>query len=336
MKRKLIRVMSLVFLFCATLYPLAIAADLEVKDLKLHFQPNAIFALHSVAIEKGWFQEAGFKTVEKKSFTAGALAGQALIAGEIHFWTPGNWPVISMRHNGVPVVIVGTLNAAPAEWLMVRDDAGVEKPEDLYKIKIATLVGSTCSGVIQNMADQYGLDPKKLQITNLAPPEQLTSLLANEVQAIMVWPPFSIKARKVATYRFNSLDFSNTLMPVVYSEDFIRKNPNAAKAVLNVLLRAQVWVRDPANKNEAISIHAKVSEQPAGVIEEAWDAFWNPKYPHGMVDQRFVDAFKNYTEFQASQGRIKDPKSVLTYLYTDFLEEVKPEFLQGIKGEWKP
>jgi ABC-type nitrate/sulfonate/bicarbonate transport system substrate-binding protein len=135
---------------------------------------------------------------------------------------------------------------------------------------------------------------------------------------------------------FNSLNFSHTNMPVVYSEEFIRKYPNTAKAILKVLLRAQEWTKNPANKAEAVKIHAKVSEQSEDVIEQAWGAFWNPKYAHGIVNQEFIEGYENYTKHQVNAGRIKNPKSVLTYLCTDLLEEVKPEYLQGVKGQWKP
>ena len=50
------------------------AAEPEVKNLKIGFGVDLPFAPHVIALEKGWFQEAGFKSVEPKSFSAGALA----------------------------------------------------------------------------------------------------------------------------------------------------------------------------------------------------------------------------------------------------------------------
>ena len=67
------------------------AADPEVKNLKISFGIDLPFAPHVIAFEKGWFEEAGFESVEPKTFTAGALAGEALLAGEIHIWQPSNW-----------------------------------------------------------------------------------------------------------------------------------------------------------------------------------------------------------------------------------------------------
>src|SRR5581483_9010249 len=102
------------------------AAQPETKRLVLGFGIDPPFAPHIVALTKGWFREAGFTEVSTKTFTAGALAGEALVAGEIQLWTPGNLPPVSMYHNGIPVVVLGT-NCV--NWgldkLVARKDAGV-------------------------------------------------------------------------------------------------------------------------------------------------------------------------------------------------------------------
>src|SRR5438045_1519608 len=80
----------------------------ETAKLALGFGLDPVFAPHMVAMTKGWFKDAGFTEVTTKTFSGGALAGEALVANEIQLWTPGNLPPISMAHNGVPIVVLGT------------------------------------------------------------------------------------------------------------------------------------------------------------------------------------------------------------------------------------
>ncbi len=317
----------------------------ELKTLLLHYQADVAFAPQSVALEKGWFEEVGFEKVETKSFTAGALAGEALLAGEIYAWTPGNVPVISMRHNGMPVVVVANLAKAPVEKLVVHPDAGVENPEDLLNIRIGLLEGSTASAVLNNLAVHYGLDPSALQVVNLPPPEQLTSLTNNEIQAMIVWAPFNYQARDQIGAKFlldsnvshfavddgAQVSFSHTRTPIVFTEDFIRKYPNTTKAIVAVLLRAQEYVLDPANRDEAIAIHAKRSEQDVEAVKAAWDDFgFDP-----MIDESYLEDMQNYTDFLASAGRIENPMDPRDYLYTDILKQLKPEYVK-VEGNWTP
>lgn len=316
----------------------------EVKNLRLHFQADVAFVPVALAIKKGWFKDAGFENVEQKSFTAGALAGEALIAGEIDVWTPGNVPVINMRHNGKPVVVVGNMAKSPVEKLVVRNDAGVNTPEDLSKVKIGLLSGSTAEAVLSNIANHYKLDASKLQVVNLPPPEQLTAFTKGDVQAILVWGPFNYQARDAGgKFVFNSnvsgfdadkgqpVIASHTRSPIVFSEDFMRKNPNTAKALLCVYVKAVEYASDPANKAEGVAALAELAKTPAEIIELSWDDFGFD----GKLDQSYVDDMQNYTDYLAGAGRIQNPSSPLTYTYTGLLSELRPDWVQ-VTGEWKP
>src|SRR5690606_37807925 len=115
----------------------AATAQVETDTLGISIGVDLPFLVHVVAKEKGWFADAGFTNVEFKTFQSGNMAGEAIVAGEIQLWTPGNLPPVAMVHNGIPVVVLGT-NAVShgLEKIVVRNDAGVNAPEDLYKIKL--------------------------------------------------------------------------------------------------------------------------------------------------------------------------------------------------------
>jgi ABC-type nitrate/sulfonate/bicarbonate transport system substrate-binding protein len=201
---------------CGLLSPCAASAqeEPEIKELALGFGLDLPFAVHVVAIEKGWFEEAGFEEVTTRTFTAGALAGEALVAGEIHLWTPGNLPPISMVHNAIPVVVLGidSINLG-LDKLVVRKDANVTEPEDLYGMKIGLLEGSTASLDLANLIAHYGLDAGRIQVVNLAPPEQLASLIAGDVQALLAWEPWRTGRCRRPTPRSCTRAWSATSTP---------------------------------------------------------------------------------------------------------------------------
>ncbi|MBK7592045.1 MAG: ABC transporter substrate-binding protein [Betaproteobacteria bacterium] len=117
----------------------------ETAKLAMGFGLDPVFAPHMVAVAKGWFRDAGFTDVSTKTFSGGAVAGEALVANEIQLWTPGNLPPISMAHNAVPIVVLGTNAIAWAvDKLVARKDANIRTPEDLW-IKIGLLQGPTAS-----------------------------------------------------------------------------------------------------------------------------------------------------------------------------------------------
>lgn len=321
--------------------------ELEQTKLRLGFGLDPVYAPHIVAIEKGWLAEAGFEEIETATFTSGAAAGEALLAGEIDLWTPGTVPPISMRHNGVPVVIVGTNTLAYIEKFVARTDAGLEEPEDLLDIQIGLLEGSTASAAVENLALHYGLDPLKLQIVNLQPPEQMTALINNDIQAFVVWNPWPYLAETsedvdaeilhngtVSNFPWDAgeeFQISFTRSVWVMSEDFIRKNPHTARALMLTLYRAQDYVADPENREEVVALISEYLDQPVEQNEALWDdySFEN------IFDENYVRDLQEYTDFLYESGRIEDPQDPMSYTYTGFMAEYNPDNVV-IEGTWEP
>jgi ABC-type nitrate/sulfonate/bicarbonate transport system substrate-binding protein len=318
----------------------------EVDTLSMSIGVDLPFLVHIVAREKGWFKDAGFKSVDFKTFSSGNLAGEALLAGQIDLWTPGNLPPVSMAHNGVPVVVLGT-NAVShgLEKLVVRKDANVESPEDLYKVKIGLLLSSTSGAMLANIAKRYGLDASRIQAVNLAPPEAMASLANNEIQGIIFWEPWPYKALHeldtklvhTGTESFfkqnhgQEAQVSNNRTVWVASEDFVRRNSNATKALVRVLLKTQNYIRDPANRDEVLKIYSDFQKQPLEMNKELLgDYTFDP-----AVDQAYVQDMAAIADFLESTNRISSRKDILSYTYTDPMKQIDASLVK-VEGKWKP
>ena len=317
----------------------------ETTKLALGFGLDLVFAPHMVAISKGWFKEAGFTDVTTKTFTGGAAAGEALVADEINLWTPGNLPPISMTHNGVPIVILGTnCIAAAADKLIARKDANVKTPEDLYKVKIGLVQGSTASADLFYLAKVYDLDDKRLQVVNMPPPEQLAALNSNNIQAMLCWEPWGYNALKSGTTHMvhsgtvsgfagnqgvrTKISYTRSLF--VASQEFVKKNPIATQKMVQVLTRGQRYVADPRNRDEVINLFAEQTKQDKALAQATWgDYSFDPTF-----DEEYVKDMEQMTQFLAASGRIKSPKSVLDYTYTAPLAAVDPSLVK-VPGRFK-
>ncbi len=317
----------------------------EVTKLTLAFGLDPVFAPHMVAMQKGWFKDAGFSDVSTKSFTGGAIAGEALVAGEIALWTPGNLPPISMTHSGVPVVVLGTnALAMSADRLVARKDANVRTPEDLYRIRIGLLQGSTASADLYYLAKHYNLDEKRLQVVNMPPPEQLAALNSNSVQAMLCWQPWGYNALKsgnaelihtglqseFAANKGKDAQVSYTRSLFVASEEFVRKNPVATRRMMEVLVRAQRYVADPKNRDEVITLFVNETKQDRTLANAIWDEYtFEP-----VFDDRYVRDMDRLTEFLVASGRLKSPKNPLDYTFTDPVAAVDKSLVK-VPGRFK-
>ena len=318
----------------------------EVDTISMGIGVDLPFLVHVVAREKGWLAEAGFENVEFKSFSSGNLAGEALLADEIQLWTPGNLPPVAMAHNGIPVVILGT-NAVShgLEKIVVRGDAGVETPEDLYDIKLGLLLSSTSGALLGNVAEAYGLDASRIEAVNLAPPEAMAALANNEIQGIIFWEPWPYLAVKdqdakvvhtgtVSHFAGNDGEdkqVSNNRTVWVASQDWVRENPNATRALIDVLVRTQAYVSDPANREEVLTIFSEFQDQPLEMNEALLDNYeFDP-----AIDPAYVTDMAAIADFLELTNRISDRRDVLSYTYSEPLKAVDPG-LVSVEGEWRP
>lgn len=321
-------------------------AEPETKNLKISFGIDLPFAPHVIALKKGWFKEAGFENVEPVSFSAGALAGEALLAGEIQIWQPSNIPPTSMVHNAVPVALIANGSVLTGlEKLVVRSDANVSKPEDLYNIKIGLLVGSSSGMMLNNIINAYNLDKDKIQAINLAPPEALASMAANEIQGLLIWEPWPYRAlaeidSKVVHTGLKSffdhntgetVQVSNLRSVMVASQDFIRDNPETIKAYLSVMAKAHAYAADPGNKEEVVSAFAEFQKQPTQISTDLYE-----NYGYDLtIDDKFMSDVDEVIEYLFSVGRIKSKMKAADFIYTEGLKAADPGLVKA-DGAWKP
>lgn len=305
----------------------------EISKLAMGFGLDPVFAPHIIAMDKGWLKDAGFTDIATPSFTSGATAGEALLSGDIQLWTPGNLPPISMAQSGLPVVVLGTdCIAAAADNLVARKDADIRAPEDLYRIKIGLLDGSTASVVLAGLARHYGLDAKRLQVVNMPPPEQFASLKSNAIQAMLCWQPWAYNALALDNTvlvhsgvasgfeknRGEKVRISATRSLLVTSEDFVRRNPNATRLLMAVLVRAQRYVSDPANRAGVLDRVAAVTKQDRALVEAIWNQYsFDPSF-----DQGYVDDMRATADYLVASGRAKAVKDPLDY--TDWIRRRRP------------
>ena len=316
----------------------------EITTLELGFGLDPVFAPHILAMSKGWLREAGFTKVDTKSFTSGALAGEALISGQIHLWTPGNLPPISMVANDVPVVVLGTnCIATEADNLVARKDANIRKPDDLYGIKIGLLAGSSASAMLHNIAKRYGLDEKRLQPVNLPPPEQLAGLKSGAVQALLCWQPWGhnalaaggelIHSGTTSFFEMNKgqkVQVSATRSIFVVSKDFARKNPNATRALMAALVRGQKYAADPANRAEVLALVAQETRQDRALVEAIWGQYrFDP-----AIGEAYVADMRAMASFLVASGRMKSEGDPMDYTYTAPVAAADPA-LVAIPGKAK-
>jgi NitT/TauT family transport system substrate-binding protein len=157
--------------------------------------PNITHAQAMVGKANGWFDKTMGPQVKVQwtSFNAGPSAIEALFAGAIDMTYVGPNPAINgyVRSNGIALRVVAGAASGGAS-LVVRNDAGINKPEDFHGKRVASpQFGNTQDVALRNWIKSHGLKTNDkggdVQIVPLANPDQLTLFLKKDLDA--AWAP---------------------------------------------------------------------------------------------------------------------------------------------------
>jgi NitT/TauT family transport system substrate-binding protein len=204
--------------------------------------------------------------VEWKSFNAGPSAIEALFANAIDMTYIGPNPTINgyVRSNGEAVrVIAGATSGGAA--LVVRNDSGIQKPEDFHGKKVASpQMGNTQDVALRSWLKTHGLKTADkggdVQVIPIANPDQLALFLKKELDAAWAPEPWASRLVREANGRI-FLD-ERTLWPqgqfvtanLIVSTKFLREHPELVKRWLRAHVELTDWIgQHPAEAEQLLN-----------------------------------------------------------------------------------
>src|SRR5687767_3439989 len=156
-------------------------------------------AYADVALEKGYFKDAGFDvTITPGSGTVDVMK---LVAGGQADYGIGDFTatVITLGKQKLPVTTVGMIHQRSMAAIMSLEGMGIAKPADLVGKTIGDQPGSTNTVMFPVYAKAVGIDPKSVTFLPSPPPSLPNLLVSGKVQGIgqfVVGEPLIEKADK--------------------------------------------------------------------------------------------------------------------------------------------
>jgi NitT/TauT family transport system substrate-binding protein len=215
------------------------AGELTKVTVPMGYVPNIQFAPMYVAIQKGYFREAGLEVeLDYKFETDGvALVG----AGELPFAVVSGEQVLLARAQGLPVVYVGAWYQQYPVSVVARSELGVLIPQDLKgkKIGLPGLFGANYVGLRALLSeakmtendvtlDSIGFNQVDLFVTGEQ--DVIVGYIANE--------PIQLRARDIPITEIRVSDYVQLASNgILTSEKTIAENPELVRAFVGAFLK---------------------------------------------------------------------------------------------------
>ena len=214
-----------------------------------------------VAIEKGYFEQAGFDV--KVTSGTGSVDNIKLVAAGRLDYTPVDIGalMVTRANEKLPVRAVAVVHQNTMSAIFTLDEANIATPKALEGKTLADSPASTVRVLFPLYAKKAGIDASKVSWRDAAPPALPALLAAKQVDGIgqfSVGVPLVSRAaggKKIRTFKYSKVLPGLLGIGIVASDEKIRTSPGEVRAFTRALLRGLRYALD--NPGEAGNILRK-------------------------------------------------------------------------------
>lgn len=297
----------------------AFAAD---APLRISYADWPGYVAWQVAIEKGWFKEAGVD-IQFEWFDYSA-AMEAFAAGKLDAINLTNGDTLGMGANGAKGIMIMVTDYSNGNDMIVGKP-GIKTIADLKGKKVGLELGLVENLLIANGLKKAGLSDKDVEIVNVKTNETPQVLASPDISAIGAWEPISGAAMQAAPGSkpiYTSADEPGLIYDIVAvtPASLASRKADWAK-VLKVWDRVVAYVNDPKTQPDALKIMAaRVAVEPAA-YKKFVDGTKLLTVAEGAKIFEKGDGFgslygssKNADAFNVKAGVYKEPQDIDSYI----------------------
>ena len=285
---KTLKTLAVLFLAACSLPHTAPAAALETTKAKLGYIALTDFSPLAIAVEKGFFAKHGMTGVEVlKQASWGATRDNLELGSDhggidgAHILTPMPYAMslglITKGNVKVPMNILCRLNINGQAISVKKDLLSAKVTTDASPLKdvaaamkakrkaltfAMTFPTGTHNYWIRYWLASAGIDPDVDVATLVVPPPQMVAnMRVGTMDAFCVGEPWNQQLinQKLGYTACATQDIwkDHPEKSFAMRADWVAKNPNAAKALLEAIMEAQMWCDKPENRKELAEIVSK-------------------------------------------------------------------------------
>ncbi|MEW6085554.1 MAG: ABC transporter substrate-binding protein [Chloroflexota bacterium] len=224
--------------------------------LPMGYIPNIQYAPFYVAVEKGYFKEAGVEIEFDYSFETKGV--ELVAAGELPFAVVSGEQVLLARAQGLPVTYVAAWYQEYPVSLIAKSELGVIVPQDLKgkKIGLPGLFGANYIG-LRALLDAGELTEADVTLDAIGF-NQVELMAAGEQDIIVGYAanePIQLRAQGIAVTELRVADYAQLAANgLLASEKIITEDPELVRAFVGAFLKG---LEDTlANPDEAFELSA--------------------------------------------------------------------------------
>lgn len=249
--------------------------------------PNAVYWAVYAGMDQGWFEEEGFQP-EVVSAQGSAGAVQQVAAGSAHLAGATPDAVVNAVVGGADVSMLAACINQSALTLIGQPEVTDIKQLEGQVIGVSAIKGGEIT-LMRMLLEQHGLSEGDYDVVvSGTTPAKVSALESDSVAAAMLFSPSDFSLERDGYTRLGStieVPIAQELPLVTYaaSPGWIEEDDTRTDRLRSVLEKANSWLSDPANKDEAIDIFAEASGLDPEDVASTYELWFeeNKLWPDG-------------------------------------------------------
>ena len=291
-------------------------------SLAMQQAPNS--GLVAIAVEKGYFKEAGLK-VSLSYYPSGRKALEAVCRGEALVATVSDIAFAAKALEDTSIRVLASIGTNVGSQIVARRDRNIQNPADLKGKKVGFSANTTSDYFLYAFLVIENIPREDIIFVDIPAARQVEALVNGEVDAVSAFELHAFEAKERLGENAVYWDVQNNVAHhwLLAVEEGAAENPEPLERLLEALIKAEDFAR--AHEEETKSIVSRMWGFEPEFLRQSW-----PKTRLNVsFGQSVVASLQNYTRWQAGRtGTAAAPLEVLNYLHTDVLDEVAPHLVK--------
>jgi ABC-type nitrate/sulfonate/bicarbonate transport system substrate-binding protein len=277
-----------------------------------------------IALEKGYFSDEGLQTT-LNTVMSGHLGLEAVLSGKADIAASGESPIARAAIGGKQVAVVANIcNIDEAILIIARKDRGISAPGDLRGKRIGVVSTTAAHFFLDTYLATSFIDPKEVQIIDIATEKLVGALLNGEVDAVSTWSPHTLVLRdKLGSEALVLHDPNIYTMTwvLVTTQDFANNHPETIKKLLRAIIRANGFISEQPSETRAVTSKYIGTNSP--FVEKEWKDY----HFTAVLDQSLVLNLEDQARWivKKETDYTRSIPNVLDFTFAEALRAVQPD-----------
>lgn len=306
------------------------AANEQKQTIRFAFTYQPEVALVHVAVANGYFEEEGLD-IQPVMRMFGKPSLQAVLDNKADFATVAETPVMFSILNGDKIFVIAEIASSVRNTAVVtRKDAGISDPSMLKGKTIGVSHGTTGDFFLDSLLTANGLTRASVKTVEVKPDDMLKALVSGRIDAASTWNyPLTLIQQELGDNAlvFFDEDIYTETFNIAVKQDFLLKNPEAAKKLLRALLKAEKFARK--NPAEARAIFSNFANVDLKLVNLVWDSM---QYEI-VLDASLLIMLEDEARWAIHKKLTKHTvlPDYIKYIHVDSLKAVAPTAVKSLR-----